>query len=82
ETLVQVAAAADVSVEEARIPLQEFVGQAVNEEPLQKRLRTPHGLPKQALLEESRGELEAREWAHWRPRLLWLLGEMDAPSLE
>ncbi|CAK0871498.1 unnamed protein product, partial [Prorocentrum cordatum] len=35
-----------------------------------------------AAAEESRGELEARERVRWRPRLLRLLGEMEAPSLE
>ncbi|CAK0834129.1 unnamed protein product [Prorocentrum cordatum] len=35
-----------------------------------------------AAAEENRGELEACEWALWRPRLLWLLGEMWALLLE
>ncbi|CAK0901489.1 unnamed protein product [Prorocentrum cordatum] len=121
ETLGQVAAAADFSAEEARAPLREFVDQAVAEEPLQTRLRAPHGRFGQAMLEgalaasffaacelewreavppprapalagnrcalkccaaaeENRCDVEAREWSRWRPRLLQLLSEADAPS--
>eukprot|EP00959_Pyramimonas_sp_CCMP1952_P283978 5936098-Pyramimonas_sp.AAC.1 len=35
-----------------------------------------------AAAEEGRGGLEALEWARWKPRLVALLEEVGAPSLE